>query len=53
VIRRLAALVDHPAPITGTVREVTGRPVRTFTDWTADDKADFTTDLTVDFTTGR
>jgi uncharacterized protein YbjT (DUF2867 family) len=41
-IRRLAALVDHPDPTTDTVREVTGRPPRTFAEWAADHAADFT-----------
>lgn len=27
-IRRLAALVDHPAPVTHTIRDVIGRPGR-------------------------
>jgi len=40
-IRRIAALVDHPAPTTDTVREVTGRPARTFADWAADHASDF------------
>jgi uncharacterized protein YbjT (DUF2867 family) len=40
-IRRIAALVGHPAPITDTVREVTGRPARTFADWAADHASDF------------
>lgn len=35
-IRRIAALVDHPAPITDIVQQVTGRPARTFADWAAD-----------------
>jgi uncharacterized protein YbjT (DUF2867 family) len=41
-IRRLAALVDHPAPVTGTVREVTGRPARPFETWASDHAPDFT-----------
>lgn len=40
-IRRLAALVGHPAPVTDTVREVTARPARTFAEWAADHAADF------------
>jgi uncharacterized protein YbjT (DUF2867 family) len=40
-IRRIAALVDHPAPTTDTVREVTGRPARTFADRAADHASDF------------
>lgn len=40
-IRRIAALVDHPAPVTGTVEEVTGRPARGFAEWAADHAADF------------
>ncbi|WP_103352196.1 SDR family oxidoreductase [Amycolatopsis sp. CA-128772] len=40
-IRRLAALVDRPQPTTGTVREVTGRPARSFAEWAADHAGDF------------
>ena len=40
-IRRLAALVDRPQPTTDTVREVTGRPARSFTEWAADHVEDF------------
>jgi uncharacterized protein YbjT (DUF2867 family) len=40
-IRRIAALVDHPAPTTDTVREVTGRAARTFAEWAADHASDF------------
>jgi uncharacterized protein YbjT (DUF2867 family) len=40
-IRRLAALVGHEAPVTDTVREVTGRPARTFAEWAADHTSDF------------
>lgn len=41
-IRRLAALTDHEAPITNTVQEITGKPARTFTEWTTDHAPDFT-----------
>ncbi|MEV6878810.1 NAD(P)H-binding protein [Amycolatopsis sp. NPDC051128] len=40
-IRRLAALVDRPQPTTDTVREITGRPARSFAEWAADHAADF------------
>lgn len=40
-IRRIAALVDHPAPTTDTVREVTGRPPRTFAHWAVDHASNF------------
>jgi uncharacterized protein YbjT (DUF2867 family) len=40
-IRRLAALVDRPQPTTETVREVTGRPARSFAEWAADHAGDF------------
>ncbi|MFC1411041.1 NAD(P)H-binding protein [Streptacidiphilus sp. N1-12] len=40
-IRRIAALVDRPAPVTDTVREVTGHPARSFATWAADHTADF------------
>jgi uncharacterized protein YbjT (DUF2867 family) len=41
-IRRLAALVGHPAPVTDTVREITGRPARSFAAWAADHAQNFT-----------
>ncbi|WP_406292958.1 hypothetical protein OG948_00995 [Embleya sp. NBC_00888] len=40
-IRRLAALVDHPAPVTDTIRDVIGRPARDFAAWAADHATDF------------
>ena len=33
--------VGVPAPVTGTVEKVTGRPARTFADWVGDHRADF------------
>ncbi|MEV4147303.1 NAD(P)H-binding protein [Amycolatopsis sp. NPDC049691] len=41
-IRRLAALVGRPQATTATVRDVTGRPARTFAEWAADHAAAFT-----------
>ena len=41
-IRRLAALVDRPQATTETVRDVTGRPARTFAEWAAEHAAAFT-----------
>jgi uncharacterized protein YbjT (DUF2867 family) len=41
-IRRIEALVNRRAPVTDTVREVTGRPARTFAEWAADHVGDFT-----------
>jgi uncharacterized protein YbjT (DUF2867 family) len=40
-IRRLARLVEHQDPTTDTVRELTGRPARTFAEWAADHASDF------------
>ena len=34
-------LVSHPEPVTGTVREITGTPARTFRQWAADHVGDF------------
>ncbi|WP_432994898.1 hypothetical protein [Dactylosporangium sp. CA-233914] len=39
-----ASLVDSPEPVTGTVRELTGRPVRTFAQWARDHAGDFRTE---------
>jgi len=36
-----AGLVAHPEPVTGTVREITGTPARTFRQWAADHAGDF------------
>ncbi|MFJ7218454.1 NAD(P)H-binding protein [Amycolatopsis sp. NPDC098790] len=41
-IRRLAALVDRPQATTETVRDVTGRPARSFAEWAAEHAAAFT-----------
>jgi uncharacterized protein YbjT (DUF2867 family) len=41
-IRRLARLTEHQDPTTDTVRELTGRPARTFAEWAADHASDFT-----------
>jgi uncharacterized protein YbjT (DUF2867 family) len=36
-----AAAIGHPALITPTVAEITGRPPRTFRDWVTDNAAEF------------
>lgn len=36
-----ARIVGEPEPVTSTVRELTGRPARTFRDWARDHAADF------------
>ena len=36
-----AGLVAHPEPVTGTVREITGTPARSFRQWAADHAGDF------------
>ncbi|MBF8191183.1 NmrA family NAD(P)-binding protein [Nonomuraea sp. K274] len=36
-----ARIVDEPEPVVPTVREVTGRPARTFLEWARDHAADF------------
>jgi uncharacterized protein YbjT (DUF2867 family) len=36
-----AALVTEPESVTSTVREITGRPARTFREWAAEHAADF------------
>jgi uncharacterized protein YbjT (DUF2867 family) len=36
-----ATLVDHPEPVTDTVRELTGRPALTFREWAGDHAEDF------------
>jgi uncharacterized protein YbjT (DUF2867 family) len=36
-----AAMVDDPEPITSTVKEVTGRPAKTFREWAQDHADDF------------
>lgn len=41
-IRRLARLNEHRDPTTDAVRELTGRPARTFAEWAADHASDFT-----------
>ena len=41
-IRRLARLNEHHDPTTDAVRELTGRPARTFAEWAADHASDFT-----------
>jgi uncharacterized protein YbjT (DUF2867 family) len=41
VLGQLAAAVDHPPVLTGTVHATTGRPARTFEEWARDHADDF------------